>query len=132
MSKYKETLKTLEHIEKLYTIDEIFDLYEIGDYNAELLLQHCLLNVASSPTYPVERVMDKETKKLIKIGFLNAKNDELHYLDQVIKNLKHLEHIYLAGKLEDERKAFGIKNGLKHFYYERDKLAKEIKQIMQN
>lgn len=73
--------------------------------------------------------MDKETEKLIKIGFLNAKNDELHYLNQVIKNLKHLEHIYLAGKLEDEKKAFGIKNGLEHFYYERGKIQTEIDEL---
>ena len=73
--------------------------------------------------------MNKETEKLIEIGFLNAKKDELHYLNQVIKNLKHLEHIYLAGELEDERKAFGIKNGLEHFYHERGKIQTEIEKL---
>lgn len=58
MSKFKETLKTLEHIQKLYTIDEIFDLYETGNYNAELLLQHCLINIEKLSTSPAEQVYE--------------------------------------------------------------------------
>jgi len=46
MSKFKETLKTLDHIKRLYTIEEIFDMHKSGNYNAELLLQHCLINLS--------------------------------------------------------------------------------------
>lgn len=34
--------KELAHIQKPYTVNQIIDLYTRGDYNAELLLQHCL------------------------------------------------------------------------------------------
>ena len=46
MSKFKETLKTLEHIKRLYTVEEIFDMHKSGNYDAELLLQHCLINMS--------------------------------------------------------------------------------------
>ncbi len=37
--------KELEHIQKTYTVNEIIDQYVRGDYNAELLLQHCLHHI---------------------------------------------------------------------------------------
>jgi hypothetical protein len=34
----------------------------------------------------------------------NSKQDELHFLEQILRNLKHLEHIYTVGKTKDEKK----------------------------
>lgn len=44
--KYETVLNSLLHIEKVYTIKDIFKMYEEGAYNAELLLQHSLINMA--------------------------------------------------------------------------------------
>lgn len=127
MVKFKGTL--VKHIERLYTIDEIFDLYETGNYNAELLLQHCLINIEKLSTFPGEQVMDKETEKKIKWGIIKAKDDEVYYLNQVFKNLKYLEHIYKAGKLEDEDKAFHVEINLKTTSRQIDKLKKELIEL---
>lgn len=35
------------HIKKPYTLDEMIDILESGEYNAEMILQHLLLFVAN-------------------------------------------------------------------------------------
>lgn len=72
------------------------------------------------------------TENQIKSSFVSAKTDELHYLNQVIKYLNHLLHIYQVGKLEDETKAFGIKNGLENYYYQKEKIQKELNQMCED
>ena len=39
----QEVREELAHIKKPYTLEEIFEQYSSGSYNAELLLQHALL-----------------------------------------------------------------------------------------
>lgn len=57
---------------------------------------------------------------------LAAKQDELHYLDQVYKYLKFLEQGYNVGVLKDEEKAWQINISLLNIGRQRDKLLKEI------
>jgi hypothetical protein len=68
-------------------------------------------------------------KKSIVTEYYNAKFDELHFIDQVIRNLHHLEYTYKHGALKDEREAFGIKDSLVSWNYKREKVLKEIVQI---
>jgi len=73
--------------------------------------------------------MNAETKRPIKDSLIETKNDELHYLNQVIKYLNHLLYIYQVGKLEDVTKAFGIKNGLENYNFQKEKIQKELNQM---
>jgi hypothetical protein len=50
--------KELEHIQKPYTVNQIIDQYVRGDYNAELLLQHCLHHILN------QLVVLKATEKI--------------------------------------------------------------------
>ena len=43
MSNVSQIKRELEHIQSPYTLHQVLDLYCRGDYNAELLLQHCLI-----------------------------------------------------------------------------------------
>ena len=67
---------------------------------------------------------DSSTSKLIE-----AKTDELHYLDQVYKYMKYLEHTYKAGCLKDKEKALQIDISLRNINKQRDTLKKEIKKL---
>lgn len=76
--------------------------------------------------------IDRDTEKRIKTSFIEAKTDELHYLDQVYKYLKYLEHIYKVGKLEDKEKAWQIDISLKNTNRQRDIVRKEIVRLTEN
>jgi hypothetical protein len=70
--------------------------------------------------------MDTKTEKRIDDSFISSKTDELYYLTQVYKSLKYLEHMYLAGKLEDENKTWYTRIALSVIKRQRDKLIQEI------
>jgi hypothetical protein len=57
---------------------------------------------------------------------MNTKTDELHYLDQIYKYMKHLEHIYKVGNMKDEEKARLIDISLKNVETQRSKILEEI------
>jgi len=76
--------------------------------------------------------MNTKTEKQIKASFIGAKTDELHYLDQIYKYMKHLEHIYKVGKLEDEEKAWQISISLSNTNRQREKIKNEIKQLCED
>lgn len=76
--------------------------------------------------------MDTKTEKQIKASFIGAMTDELHYLDQIYKYMKHLEHIYKVGKLEDKEKAWQIDISLKNTNRQRDIVRKEIVRLTEN
>lgn len=73
--------------------------------------------------------IESKTDKQIKASFISAKTDELHYLDQIYKYMKHLEHIYKVGKLQDEEKAWQIDISLSNTNRQREKIKNEIKQL---
>lgn len=76
--------------------------------------------------------IDRDTEKRIKTSFIEAKTDELHYLDQVYKYLKYLEHIYKVGKLQDEEKAWQIGISLSNINRQREKVKNKIKQLRED
>ena len=73
--------------------------------------------------------MDTKTEKQIKASVIGAMTDELHYLDQIYKYMKHLEHIYKVGKLQDEEKAWQIGISLSNTNRQREKVKNKIKQL---
>jgi hypothetical protein len=68
-------------------------------------------------------------KTSLETEYYNRKFDELHFLDQVIRNLHHLEYTYKHGALKDDREAFGIENELTNWNYRREKVLKEITEM---
>lgn len=52
------TLNQLTHVQKPYQIDEIFSMYQSGNYNAELLLQHCLIKLGTTVQSLTEQEAD--------------------------------------------------------------------------
>jgi len=76
--------------------------------------------------------IDQDTEKRIKTSFIEAKTDELHYLDQVYKYLKYLEHTYKVGKLEDKEKAWQIDISLKNTNKQRDIVRREIVRLTED
>jgi hypothetical protein len=86
--------------------------------------------------YRVVEVSTK-TKETILSGFLveskdriiKAKKDELYYLNQVYKYLKHLEHLYNTGKISDEGKSFQIKVSLNNTQAQINTLSDELENL---
>lgn len=62
-------------------------------------------------------------------SLISAKRDELHFLDQIHKYMKHLEFMYTCGKLEDRKKAFHIEISLSNIDYQRKELKKEMENL---
>lgn len=73
--------------------------------------------------------MDPDTEKQLASAFLNAKLDELFYYRQVYKYIKHLEHIYKVGKLENKNKAYYMDVSLKNCTHEMGMIEKEIEKL---
>jgi hypothetical protein len=59
----------------------------------------------------------------------DVKMDELHFINQIIKNLKHLEHLYKSNKLLDEKELFAIENHLASWYYRQEKVGDELNDM---
>ena len=55
-----------------------------------------------------------------------AKQDQLHFLNQILKYLKHLEYIHKTGILKDDRKALYTEISIFNTNSEIEKLLKEI------
>lgn len=73
--------------------------------------------------------MQLDTDNQLKASFIEAKKDELHYLDQIYKYTKHLEFIYKSGKLENKTKAWYTEISLSNINFEREKVKKEIEEL---
>ena len=74
----------------------------------------------------IKPVMDEDTEKRIKASLIEAKEDELHFLKEIYKYMKHLEHIYMVGKLENEDMAWQTKHNLCNIYRQIEKLEMEL------
>lgn len=59
---------------------------------------------------------------------IEAKLDEMHFVDQIIKNLNHLKHLYKT-KLQDTKQLFHIENHLHSWYYRQGVVNKEINNL---
>lgn len=59
---------------------------------------------------------------------LNLKQDEVHYLDQIYKYMKHLEYLYKTSIIKDNNKAHQINISIQNIKNQRDQLIKEINE----
>jgi len=41
-----KTIEKLSHIKNVYSLEEILKIYDSGNYNSELLLQHSLIHLS--------------------------------------------------------------------------------------
>ncbi len=58
------------------------------------------------------------------------KEDELHFINQIIRNMKHLERMYSSGLSEDPKELINIQNALHLWYYKQEKVMDEINTLM--
>jgi hypothetical protein len=54
------------------------------------------------------------------------KLNELHFIDEIIRNMKHLERMYSSGLSEDPKELISIKNALHLWYHKQEKVIYEI------
>ena len=84
----------------------------------------------------IQNVVSTSTaKRGLVDGFINmdtklieAKEDEIHFVDQIIKNLNHLKHLYKT-KLPDEKQLFHIENHLQSWYTRQWDVTEEINNL---
>ena len=69
-----------------------------------------------------------ETKKIDKL--IELKTDELHFMEQVIRNMKHLEYMYMQGALRNEKELFGVRNAIANWLYRAEKVEKFLNETM--
>lgn len=67
-----------------------------------------------------------ETKKIDKL--IELKTDELHFMEQVIRNMKHLEYMYMQGALRNEKELFGVRNAIANWLYRAEKVEKFLNE----
>ena len=71
---------------------------------------------------PVDGYTNMNTK------LIEAKQDELHFVDQIIKNLNHLKHLYKT-KLPDEKQLFHTENHLQSWHMRQWDVLDEINEL---
>lgn len=59
-------------------------------------------------------------------SIVNAKKDEIHFVDSIIKNIKHLEHMYTVGPLKDDTERYSILHRLKNWESRKTKLEEQL------
>ena len=59
---------------------------------------------------------------------IEAKQDEIHFVNQIIKNLNHLKHLYKT-KLPDEKQLSHIENYLQSWYHKQEVVNEEINDL---
>lgn len=55
---------------------------------------------------------------------VEAKKDEHHFIEQIIKNMKYLEHMYMQGALRNDKELFDIQNAIANWLYRAEKVEK--------
>ena len=58
-----------------------------------------------------------------------AKQDELHFVDQIIRNLNHLKKEYSSGILKDEKELTTIEIHLRFWHYKQYEVLEEINEL---
>ena len=69
-----------------------------------------------------------EPKKIDKL--IELKTDELHFIEQVIRNMKHLEYMYMQGALRNDKELFGVQNAIAKWLYKAEKVEKFLNETM--
>ena len=76
--------------------------------------------------------MQLDTNNQIKASLIEAKKDELHYLNQIAKYLNHLYYTYTTGKLKNDNRAWYTKVGIKNCNSERERVEQEIEDAKEH
>lgn len=64
------------------------------------------------------------------IKLIEAKKDEHHFMEQVIRNMKHLEYMYMQGILRNDKELFSVQNSIKDWLYRSSKVEKYLNETM--
>lgn len=84
-------------------------------------------------TYKVREVNLLEDKaNHVNQKLIQAKQDELHYLEQIYKNLKHIQNLYQGGCLKNKDKAYHVDVSLNNTLDEIINLRKELHELTNN
>ncbi len=59
----------------------------------------------------------------------NSYLDELHFINQIIRNMHLLERMYSSGISEDRTELFGVQNALQLWYHKQEKVMDEINDM---
>jgi hypothetical protein len=73
--------------------------------------------------------MDKFTEEIIKSNLIGALENELHYLDEILKYLNNLYILYSSGKLENKNRHYYTEVGITNCNFEIERVKKEIEKI---
>lgn len=63
---------------------------------------------------------------------IEMKTDELHFMEQIIRNMKHLEHMYMQGALRNDRELFATQNDIASWLYRASKVEKFLNEHQNN
>jgi len=69
-----------------------------------------------------------ESNKIDKL--IELKTDELHFMEQVIRNMKYLEHMYMQGALRNDKELFAVQNDIANWLYRAEKVEKFLNETM--
>ena len=61
-------------------------------------------------------------------ALIEAKQNELHFVNQIIKNLNHLKHLYKT-KLPDKKQLSHMENYLHSWCYRQEIISEEINDL---
>ncbi len=59
----------------------------------------------------------------------NSYDDELHFINQIIRNMHHLERMYSSGIAQDPKELAGVQNALQQWYHKQEKVMGEINEM---
>lgn len=80
--------------------------------------------------YKIREVEVKEEAVInSKQKLISLKEDEINCLDQIYKNLKHLQLLYTVGDLKDTNKEFQISISLTNVSFQKNKAEKELEEL---
>ena len=124
-SKSYTTFNSLADINKF-----LQDCLERQKENAEINFKISGIKVLD---YRIVETNSTTTEKVLSVHTVDPpeynqrKSDELHYLDQIYKYMKHLEYLYISNKEKDADKLWQIKISLSNVDNQRTSLREEIK-----
>jgi len=95
------TAFTLNHIKKLYSVGEILALYQTGNYNAELLLQHCIVHfTAQNPSMDIRNSIKESEEDITNIS--NLMDIEINKIEEEIKEGSEIQPIQELNATKEE------------------------------
>jgi hypothetical protein len=101
---------------------------ENGDSNYSIfkdrVLEYRVIEVNTSTREAVLSKFPVVSPKLIQY-----KKDELYYSKQILKYLKHLEHLYISSKIADRTKLWPIETSIANTEYQIKEITKNLEEL---